>query len=1028
MIRAPLLPIKLFLNKLSKITRFTDLLPLYKSSPEIQEALLIANPNLHYLIENIEGSHKKSKNQILHSLYNYFLRSTSRATPFGLFASVGLGHFTCSTSIEIPTTTKIKKKIRPDMEWVFKLIDDIKENKKTLPKFKVKINNSLVFSGGRIFHHGFYNFKTKSYELMSIKDSSIIRYIIKLAHEWVSLEKIEHLLTQKFNHLDNKEINNLLTKLYNEQFLISELYPDLLVRDPSEFFLEKLHDKDVLDGKIYRNLITLIRKYNSNDTEDQSSTIKDIRNVLKSCLKADLTNKENFIQVDASFHNNGQTIHNGVSSEAVKVANFLYRWSSQKHEERPIDLYHTQFLEKFGSESMVPFLDLIDDHLGLGIPSFQVSPPYSTDSSWDKSFLYKCQHAGLNRETEVTISEEEAEMLEADHSELLPPVSASFICEIFSDSPSSIDKGEFNLCLSGAQIQGSATAFFGRFTHILPVSNEVIQTHKQEKNLEPESLFVELSWQPHEAKLNNVAFHENFRDFSLSVPGSSNINNKISINDIFVGTDTSSLFLFSKKHQKRLIFKSNNALNQNLAPPFVQLLHQISNCNIRSFKNFYLRPNSTPYFPRIKYSKTFLTPASWNIQLSFLDPKHSLPKNLLIKKVELWLKSWLVPRYIYINPSYTDQTLLLDTSNPTHIEQISKVLKEEGQVFLYEKISLKGCQWATGSEGSYLTEIVIPLIRRQVNPFKVPHLKFQDQDKLTTSSRKDWIYLKLYISKERQNNFLINHLLPFILQKNYLDWFFVRYQDPKDHIRLRVRPQKDDHEQSFKTIQNWAFNLNEQGNCSSFSFHPYFPEVERYGGSSLINKAEKIFGGDSITAISLLYLSQQNDLSLVPVAVLSIINFLMYFCTDLNECISLLKQTYNQASKLDGFRKHKSWISKQLQESLWFNKNPLLQEESSMLHESFSFRKQATQKYKKELETIETLPQSEKYKILNSFIHMHCNRLGIFPEEEEKVRFYTLKTISAEVQKKNYSRSPEHPLTAGREFSNLWHEREQSPI
>lgn len=995
LIRSPLLPIDIYYEKISKINQLDDLLLQYQSSLIIQEAVLIANPKLYSLIEKINRVNERSKNQILNTLFRYLIRLTSRATPFGLFASSGLGHFEKITNIIPPTASSLIRHLRPDMTWVFQMIKKIDKDFSVIRKLKIKAHNALVISGNRVFHHGFYDFEKKFYKVISIENSPVVDFILTYSKEWRPYENLENLLLEKFEDLDKKALKNFLEEIYSNQFIVSELNIDLLTNCPANQFLDKLFDLQLITQHQHQNIPSLVSLYNS----EESNKIFKIRESLSSLLENQILEDNNYIQVDCSFPNANQILHQSISVEAAKAGDFLYKWSVHQSKKRIIDIYHEEFLEKFGSEKAIPFLDLIDEHLGIGIPNFFKDLSDSSISLWEKNILNKCQQAIFHGEKEVVITEEELENFSNhNNSNNIPPVSAAIFCKILAEDSLSINKGEFSLILSSLQVVPGATSCIGRFSHILPTLNDkILNTNKKESQLEKGSVFVELSWLPHQGKLGNVAIHDCFRDFSLKIPLESPANHtNILLSDLYVGSNSEYLFLFSKNLNKRIILSSNNVLNSELAPPFVHLLNQISQSSSEQINSFSLQSEYFPYLPRIKYSKTYLAPATWNIHLDYFTKQDVSSITSIRIKLQEWMEKWSVPKYVYINPNYSDQILLLDRENIIHLDQIIKILKEQRQISIYEKLALKTCKWAQENNKTYLCEFIIPIIRSNVNNFIFPSFTNSNPTKRKDSNEEKWIYLKLFCSFERQNDLLINHILPLMQTVNYQNWFFVRYNDPKDHIRLRIKPNIESFHTIYQYIESWSLALTKAGYICNFSFHPYCPEVERYGGLKLFQKAENLFSADSLTAISILHLSLSTTTSLISLAALGIIDLLLTFNYSLTESFLFLEDNNNKISNIDGFRKHKLFLVKGIQNLR--NKNSgNTQKKLYNFIDAFEYRVQAIQDYQEKASLLKDVSNIRKDTIVNSFIHMFCNRLGISPVDEKKVRFYAYKAISAQI-------------------------------
>jgi len=120
----------------------------------------------------------------------------------------------------------------------------------------------------------------------------------------------------------------------------------------------------------------------------------------------------------------------------------------------------------------------------------------------------------------------------------------------------------------------------------------------------------------------------------------------------------------------------------------------------------------------------------------------------------------------------------------------------------------------------------------------------------------EWIYFKIYTGES-----LADKLLPEILtisKELYMTkiidkWFFIRYFDPKFHVRLRFHLTDSKNllyviESMNKFLSKYLFN----GFIENIQLDTYIRETERYGGTEGILLSENIFFADSVMMCELL--------------------------------------------------------------------------------------------------------------------------------------------------------------------------------
>lgn len=120
----------------------------------------------------------------------------------------------------------------------------------------------------------------------------------------------------------------------------------------------------------------------------------------------------------------------------------------------------------------------------------------------------------------------------------------------------------------------------------------------------------------------------------------------------------------------------------------------------------------------------------------------------------------------------------------------------------------------------------------------------------------EWIYYKLYCGSYSADAVLTEYILPIVRElkkKKLIDyWFFIRYSDPKTHLRLRFHlSDKDKIHKIIKLTHPYFSKLIENDIVFEVVTASYRREMERYGKTS-IEEIEKIFYYHSKKTIKLI--------------------------------------------------------------------------------------------------------------------------------------------------------------------------------
>lgn len=115
--------------------------------------------------------------------------------------------------------------------------------------------------------------------------------------------------------------------------------------------------------------------------------------------------------------------------------------------------------------------------------------------------------------------------------------------------------------------------------------------------------------------------------------------------------------------------------------------------------------------------------------------------------------------------------------------------------------------------------------------------------KLSPGSK--WLYLKIYTGVKTSDVLLEEVIQPliefFIENKNISKWFFIRYNDPKPHLRVRFELSDNNYySEILSKIQVTFEKYINSGEIANFIIDTYNREIERYGISTM-DDAEYIF-------------------------------------------------------------------------------------------------------------------------------------------------------------------------------------------
>jgi len=253
-------------------------------------------------------------------------------------------------------------------------------------------------------------------------------------------------------------------------------------------------------------------------------------------------------------------------------------------------------------------------------------------------------------------------------------------------------------------------------------------------------------------------------------------------------------------------------------------------------------------------------------------------------------------------------------------------------------------------------------------------------------------WLSVYIFYNGEADQLLKQLVhPFIRQRVYR-WFFIRYWEGGDHIRLRLKAAVDQHDSIVK-----KFSL-QKTLIKSVQIAAYEPEIERYGNIQSMAWAEHYFECSSVYILNWITKKEVNQSVLIQAIKL---HLTLLFASKYDDKILIdicnfflegwLPKLFNQTDP------------KETQRLFWLNQFETVFETSK--HQIIKAADQFWQRlnareidhdldaYLSETISVMNLYKSavfeedKLFQIISSFMHMNNNRLGISNYEEAYIMY-----------------------------------------
>jgi thiopeptide-type bacteriocin biosynthesis protein len=352
-----------------------------------------------------------------------------------------------------------------------------------------------------------------------------------------------------------------------------------------------------------------------------------------------------------------------------------------------------------------------------------------------------------------------------------------------------------------------------------------------------------------------------------------------------------------------------------------------------------------------------------------------------------------------------DNSLPVDLENALSVDAFVHVLKRGAQATLVELYPAPDRLCVSGPEGHFYHELHVPFVRKvKQQAAEDASRRTEEKEKKTNAMARanvsrearilppgsEWLYVKLYGGGAALDEILTTSLPALVrtavASGSVARWFFIRYADPHDHLRVRFNglPARISQEllpQVFESLNP----LLASGKLWKIDFDTYEREIERYGGVEGLRAAEDIFFADSEAVLDILgQLAGDEGLDIRWRVGLMGIDQLLTDCGFDDQAkraaVQRWRDTFQRDFKIDAAGKKqlsdKFRKERQKLESL-FDDSPERGGEWQFARDALARRSVTVSEAIRKLRTLaaENKLEAEVADIAPSFSHMHINRL-----------------------------------------------------
>ena len=842
-----------------------DILDAIRNNQAFIEALCVANPEIYGLcisLLNGEITDPGKKSAITVALTNYYLRMSTNPTPFGLFAKLGTVSWADGLS-DLPHSRVIAK-TRLDMSALHALLSYLHRDSIFMAAFKYFPNNTIyVFDGQYRYIEKIEDRYKSTFNISAIACSDIVKSIIECSAPGKTLaEVILFLRSGDYSDYSAEELNSFLQEMISSQVLCSELQLNVTGDDPISYISALILNRTGKDHPLLTEISLLLMEANKGSEQILAARAK-IYNVFE---RLGIKVEEKFLLQTDTFDSEEAEpgfLDMGIQRElenAIQILNYF----EQPEYVPKLETFKKLFYERY-EDSPVPLLEALDTDAGIGFGHFTHR---SDNVLLDESVVLRTKPktgstSPVHRSAKLlltsrfisTLSKGEYSMnLNIEDFEHIKPASnrmAKTFQVMFNLWGS--QGGLINFHTAG---HASAGNLLGRFGY----GNEMIQkTLKEIANCEdrsyPGAAVAEIVHLP-EARIGNLSYRPKIRDLEIPIINHSttSYDQQIALGDLYLVLRSGRLILLSKSRACEVVPKLTSAHNYNRhTSPVYQLLSELQYQDM--IPSISLNLGDLNYMgnfiPRIQCGRVILSRAKW-----VFGPKEIAfwRKNEQYSEIMSEFRSnWRIPRFVHFIDGKTET--FLDWENPILVSHFLDAISNLKEVVLFEFCLDTDNNVLTNKNGEVVLNQFIAFgenLEREhiiMKPETVGSILNSSLVPAKIFPGNEWLYLKVYCSVSYSDkilsSFIATELVKLRTEGLVKKFFFIRYNDPLYHLRLRfecldAKATAEVMERVGKLLQDYQ----QMNIVYRIALDTYSREMERYGQKNILF-CESIFEASS---------------------------------------------------------------------------------------------------------------------------------------------------------------------------------------
>ena len=728
MVRVPLLPV----SGIEQFFDITDSVGLHGMAiATLQDevaasALWLSNPGFY---ERATAQLKKSgrlDTDAVRTVLMFALRMHSRATPFGLMASVSyapIGPQVASVDI---SQCRQWTRSRPDSRYLARLSQTLAKRLVASATVVWRVNPTLYVVGSVARYYAQFSEGSKRvFKLVEAELDEALDATFRACEEPSGYSQIVSDLVGRTSSSE-AEISQFVGQLIEHQILVSNVEAPVTTPVPLSW-LSRFRESGAADTSVSLPISSLVEAFETHDSTkiaDKRVSGAEVLRVMRSA-EPTLAEAEYAIQSDLYRDIKGTVVPSSVANAVAEIAS---RLGPGTHIQLDwLARFISRFQRKFEDQE-IPLLLAVDPDFGVDIAAsdrgvgWSLLDGISTEHFQPHSSNANRRHSTLPTAALAGHGDANGEVLLADAwrsgqslSERLP-VSFAAMVRVVTCGPELQMPG--NMLIFCDAFRGpSATAVFGRFCHPADelMHHVAAQADLDSGSCTQEEVLAEVCHLPQD-RAGNLMFRPRLHSTEIDCLGTTiaSPTDVLPLSDLMLSVQHGKIRLRSKKLDKFIQPRITSAftfwINANL--PVYRLLGLMQYQNgIPPHFSWATEQTDATFLPRVRWKNVVLSPKRWRFSARQIESMRQLSAPAFLSKLnEFWHQS-AMDEWVYFVPDESEDRRIPCRKNAVASGLIlQKLMQREGARWHFEEApELTYSNWLGRNSEAYCSELVIPL-------------------------------------------------------------------------------------------------------------------------------------------------------------------------------------------------------------------------------------------------------------------------------------------------------------------------------